>query len=327
MPSPSPVTISVAMCTCMGQQHLEAQLQSIAHQTRLPEELVINDDASTDDTVTLINAFAKTAPFPVRLERNPQRLGVTGNFARAISRCEKSVIVLSDQDDVWGPDKLAHIAAAFERDVDLDAVFTDLALTSPTLQPTGQTQWNALGFDEAEQTAFAEGRGFHVLLRRNVVTGAAMAFRADTRQWFEPIPDEFVHDEWIALIIAACGNIQPLREITGFYRAHASQQIGAGPQGILGQLAYARAKMGPEYFAKQVQRGQELLVRLSKLDTQVRDPMAAPMAANKLMHINKRVLLRRYWMARVPGALFEYLNGNYHRFAYGWKSFAQDLFL
>ena len=72
--------VSVALCTCNGGRFLAEQLQSIASQTRLPQELVICDDASTDDTVSMIQGFSRTAPFPVKLFQNAERLGPAKNF-------------------------------------------------------------------------------------------------------------------------------------------------------------------------------------------------------------------------------------------------------
>ena len=155
------------------------------------------------------------------------------SFALAVTRCSQSVIVLSDQDDVWLADKLARIAQVFEHDPHVSAVAGDLEIVAPKLQPTGRTQWQALGFDAAEQARLAGPSGFEVLLRRNVVTGAGFAFRTALRSQFEPIPGEYLHDEWIALIAAACGRLALIAEPTTLYRSHGAQQVGAGPTGVL----------------------------------------------------------------------------------------------
>src|SRR5580704_19315016 len=91
--------VSVALCTCNGGRFLAEQLQSIASQTRLPQELVICDDASTDDTVSMIQGFSRTAPFPVKLFQNAERPGPAKNFDKAIRLCEGEIIFLCDQDD------------------------------------------------------------------------------------------------------------------------------------------------------------------------------------------------------------------------------------
>ena len=63
----SPRRISVALCTYNGGRYLEAQLESISAQTRQPAELVACDDGSTDDTLAILERFARRAPFSVSL--------------------------------------------------------------------------------------------------------------------------------------------------------------------------------------------------------------------------------------------------------------------
>src|SRR5882762_9087557 len=98
--------ISIAMCTYNGARYLREQLDSIAAQTRPPSELIVCDDNSLDETREIVAGFAASAPFPVRLGVNEQNLGSIRNFERAIKLCEGDLIALSDQDDVWLPEKL-----------------------------------------------------------------------------------------------------------------------------------------------------------------------------------------------------------------------------
>ncbi|HEV2835287.1 MAG TPA: glycosyltransferase, partial [Pyrinomonadaceae bacterium] len=100
------MNLSIALGTYNGAVYLKEQLESIAAQTRTPDELVISDDQSTDDTLRLIEEFAATAGFPVPLSVNESNLGTAKNFEKAISLCRGDVILLSDQDDVWHSDKL-----------------------------------------------------------------------------------------------------------------------------------------------------------------------------------------------------------------------------
>src|ERR1043166_3411462 len=101
--------LSIALCTYNGAAFLREQLESIAAQTRTPDELVISDDQSTDGTLRLIEEFAETAGFPVRVSVNESNLGTAKNFEKAISLCRGDVIMLSDQDDVWHSDRLESV--------------------------------------------------------------------------------------------------------------------------------------------------------------------------------------------------------------------------
>ena len=102
------------------------QLESIAAQTRLPNELVVCDDGSSDNRMhEILKAFARNAPFRVRLFVNKQNLGSKQSFAQAIRRCHDEIIFLSDQDDVWREDKPAVIERAFLSNPATGLVFSD----------------------------------------------------------------------------------------------------------------------------------------------------------------------------------------------------------
>src|SRR5262249_10160572 len=103
--------ISIALCTYNGAKYLSSQLESYLAQTCLPDEVVVCDDCSQDETVTILNDFAIRAPFPVRILVNDQNLGSTKNFEKSISLCSGEIIFLSDQDDVWMPNKIERVSS------------------------------------------------------------------------------------------------------------------------------------------------------------------------------------------------------------------------
>src|SRR4030095_14430308 len=90
-----PLFVSIALCSYNGERYLQEQLDSIAGQSRLPDELVVCDDRSLDETAEIIRAFASKVPFPVRLTINERNLGSTKNFEKAISLCRGDIILLS----------------------------------------------------------------------------------------------------------------------------------------------------------------------------------------------------------------------------------------
>src|SRR5258708_997920 len=134
--------ISVAMCTYNGVRFLPEQLESIAAQTRLPDELVVCDDRSTDESVEIIRQFAHRAPFAVRLEINANNRGVTKNFQKAIELCQGDVIALADQDDVWKAQKLQRIVEALEKSPQCILVFSDGECIDGAGLELGFTLWD-----------------------------------------------------------------------------------------------------------------------------------------------------------------------------------------
>jgi glycosyltransferase involved in cell wall biosynthesis len=107
--------LSIAMAVYNGEHFIQEQLDSYARQSRLPDELVVSDNASVDSTVDIVRDFAERAPFRVGLFVNERNLGVSKNFENAIDKCTGDIIFLSDCDDVWYPDKLKVMEKAFLR--------------------------------------------------------------------------------------------------------------------------------------------------------------------------------------------------------------------
>src|ERR1051325_2274006 len=150
--------LSIALGTYNGGVYLKEQLESLAAQTRMPDELVISDDHSTDDTLRLVEEFAATADFPVRLSVNESNLGIAKNFEKAISLCRGDVIVLSDQDDVWHPDKLESVERVFESKPQLSLVFSNAELVDETLRLYDETLFDWVHFDGEKQRLVKSGR-------------------------------------------------------------------------------------------------------------------------------------------------------------------------
>src|SRR5581483_2986961 len=128
------MTLSIVMATFNGAAHLPRQLRSLAAQERLPDELVVSDDGSTDQTATILHGFAEQAPFPVRLLTNDRPLGSTANFEVAIAAATGDIIAPCDQDDVWYPEKLKRIEAAFDATPRPSLVFSDADVVDEQLR-------------------------------------------------------------------------------------------------------------------------------------------------------------------------------------------------
>lgn len=224
------MNLSIALCTYNGAVYLEEQLESIAAQTRIPDELVISDDQSTDDTLRLIEEFAATAGFPVRFSVNESNLGTAKNFEKAISLCRGDVIVLSDQDDVWHSDKLESIEHIFEAKPQISLVFSNAELVDETLRLFDKTLFDWVHFDDQKQRLVKSGRALDVQLRENLVCGCTVAFRANLKELVLPISGDgpLIHDGWIMLLIAAVGEIDFINRPLLKYRQHSAQQSRVG---------------------------------------------------------------------------------------------------
>jgi len=320
--------ISVAMCTFNGARFLEPQLESFVAQSRLPDEVVVCDDGSSDDSVAILEAFALRAPFPVHVEVNEVPLGSTKNFEKAIGLCTGDLIATSDQDDVWLPEKLALCEAAFDRDPRLGLVFTDAAIVDEELRPLDYHLWESIHFRRAAQGRLARGDAFAVLLRQWVVTGATAMFRADLRPVLLPIPACWVHDGWIAILAGALAPVGLVQRPTMKYRQHARQQIGA-TRPSWAQL-YRKARwMDADYFRLNHERFLLARERLLAFPGPAPDAAALALLESKIAHQARRLAISESTsrMKRILWSLDEFLHGRYARYSPALSHVLKDMFL
>jgi glycosyltransferase involved in cell wall biosynthesis len=317
-------TISVALCTYNGAKYLEAQLASIGAQTVRPDEVVICDDASTDDSVAVARRFADSAPFPVTIRRNSRNLGSRENFSECIAACTGQIIVLSDQDDIWLPHKVERLTSALAEAPDAAFTFSDALMINEHEQLLSRTLWETLRLTSAERRLFESRRGFDALLRRQIVTGATMAFRAHYRELLLPIPEGWVHDAWIALIFSAVAWGIPVSEPLIRYRQHSGQQIGEPRRSIYQQYLRARGKPAADFqrAARAIRAARDRLSERAPGTAAAIDALE-----RKLIHAERRVRIHERHTWRGPLILSELLAGNYVKYSPGWKALAQDLFL
>lgn len=241
--------VSIALATYNGEIYISELLESIANQTKLPDELVISDDSSTDSTLEIVNEFARRMAFPVKVSINKERLGSTRNFEVAIRACSGDLIFPCDQDDIWYKNKIERMVECFANNPETGAVFSNADVVDQNLNLLKGSLWKRLKIKPKELNHInSHNRMFEILLKRNLVTGTAMAFRAEHREHIVPIPKEWVHDQWIALIISISSNLTPLPIPLIAYRQHSSNQIGA-PETIIKKILNGGKNKGKSFHA------------------------------------------------------------------------------
>ncbi len=100
-------SLSVVLSVFNGREYIKEQLESLVLQTLLPDEVLIIDDCSTDDSVSIILGFAKEhGDVNFVLERNSVNLGWKESFMRAVKLAKGDIVLFCDQDDIWPPDKI-----------------------------------------------------------------------------------------------------------------------------------------------------------------------------------------------------------------------------
>src|SRR5688572_17827192 len=314
------------MCTYNGAEYLPAQLESIAAQSRQADEIVVCDDASTDETLSVFKKFDAT--LPITLHTNEKNLGSIKNFEQAISLCTGDVIALSDQDDVWREDKLNQIESAFDGNPAAGLVFSDAEIVDEKLNPLNRRMWEEVRFDAHKRKLLAQGRALDVLLTGWTVTGATMAFRSEYKSLALPIPTniQMIHDGWIALTVASVADVVALDDPLIKYRQHDRQQIGAPARRLEATKATAfealkRSNPINELHTILETLEQRLLDHRNEFDCR----KALAFAGDYSRHLDARANLPRRRLNRVPAILRELLTWRYHEYGNGFRSAAKDL--
>lgn len=108
------------MTTYNGEKYIVEQLDSIRNQTRVPDEVIIYDDCSSDLTTTLIKKYINDNDLTNWiLHCNEHNLGWRKNFIEAMQAAKGDLIFLSDQDDIWNCDKIEDMASAIDNNRDI----------------------------------------------------------------------------------------------------------------------------------------------------------------------------------------------------------------
>jgi glycosyltransferase involved in cell wall biosynthesis len=210
--------VSVAMATYNGSKFITEQLMSILAQTIFPSEIIIVDDASTDDTVDLIRLLQIDYPV-IQLYCNEQNLGPVGSFKKALIKSNAHYIALADQDDIWLPNKLELSITQLSKTENEHApsmVYTDLEVINTDGTFRAASFWKLQGYRPNKVS-------FQDIVIGNVVTGCTILMNRAMLAEAVKMPHEVaMHDHWMALIAYGFGQVQAIDKTTMKYRVHES---------------------------------------------------------------------------------------------------------
>ncbi len=320
-------TISVAMCTYNGEKYLREQLQSIASQTRLPDELVICDDRSADSTLDIIRNFTDSAPFPVRLHINPVNLGraakgITRNFEQVSSFCTGDLIAFCDQDDVWLQQKLARMAQTMEEQPNLGGVFVDAQLINDQGVLKGVLLSETTGMTRREHQRLMRGQVLPVLLSMTKVYGCTLMVDASLLMKLLPVPPNWWFDAWVPCMVALHSGLAFIPEPLFKYRIHAAQSgVGASLPTVTERVRQWK-RSAKDYWIDAEPQLSDIYARLSEENS--------PSMKPHLEYIRGRMDLLRF-RAELPSSTLSrtakilWKAGCYQRYFNGWKSMIKDL--
>lgn len=321
-------TVSIAMATYNGETFLNEQLTSFLNQSIYPDELIVCDDRSTDNTLSILREFSTTSPFKVEIYENETNLGYGRNFSKALSICNGDIVFLSDQDDIWHDNKLETMLSLIEEHNNYQLFMHDAKLVTGDLRPLPDTK--------IERTKRLYGN------LNNFVQGSCSAIRRDLIKILLPIPTSVIaHDNWIAKIAQLLDARIVTEEQLMEYRIHGENTSPFhinNPNGsttikwLLEKLS--RRKAASELLGNELTQVREIRKRVNDIDR--RDPIFRNKKKREFLtftdaiviSLENRTKIRISPIAtRLVLAISMLRRKEYHTYHNGMYSFYRDLLL
>lgn len=216
--------IDILLATYNGEKYLKEQLDSILNQTYSNFRLLISDDCSKDETKRILQEYEKKDN-RIKVFYQEKNLGYVKNFEFLLSKVENEIYALSDQDDVWLPEK---IEKTYNKLIQTrsDLVFTDLEVVNEKLE-TIYPSYNDYMLLSRKIKKYKNSYLMQYLY--NCITGCTVMSKKKFLDKIIPIPIDskyVIHDTWIGLIVSLYGKIEYLDEKTIKYRQHGNNQVG-----------------------------------------------------------------------------------------------------
>jgi glycosyltransferase involved in cell wall biosynthesis len=206
--------VSVVMATYNGERFLREQMESLLNQSYTNLEIVIVDDASTDTTIPILDEYVLNNN-KIRLYKSEVNLGYIKNFEKGILLCKGEYIALSDQDDIWLPEKISRLMDSRE---DHPLVYCNSELIDGNGKELGiklTDLKNLIDFWSPLNYVVGGTASGHAMLVKKEVILASL-----------PLPLLVTHDYWIGFVSTFYGKLKYIDEALVLYRQHGGNVVG-----------------------------------------------------------------------------------------------------
>ncbi|MDC8106324.1 glycosyltransferase [Chryseobacterium sp. PTM-20240506] len=256
--------VSVALCTYNGEKYLSTQLDSILHQTLIPDELIICDDGSTDRTIEILSTYEKKYPEIIKVFTNETNLGFIRNFEKAIYLCNNEIIIISDQDDVWEKNKIEETILFFQKNPDSDGVFHDLKLIDENSVQPSYLNWKNITHENIINDIREHKLFVSLVSKGSFILGCALAIRKNALEKYNIKDFPMAHDYFIVQILSIKNKLGFIPKALSSYRLHPGQVYGLrynsekseAPSSLSRHQQYFKNYVWP--YLKSIERLQEI---------------------------------------------------------------------
>ncbi|MCR5324876.1 MAG: glycosyltransferase [Lachnospiraceae bacterium] len=210
------------MATFNGSRYIEDQLKSLLNQSKMPDEVIIRDDRSTDNTAEKVFNFIENNNLQERwkLTVNDKNIGWQRNFYEAVKETTGDIIFFSDQDDIWLPDKVETLTT-FMKEKNAGCVYGSIILIDEAGNELNETR-NTHGIDKKPGQI-----PFDCRFNTAIVMGCRMCISREIANIYiglkHPMPDHDCQCARLALLYSTLWRIEkPIMR----YRIHKGNNSG-----------------------------------------------------------------------------------------------------
>lgn len=220
--------ISVVIATYNGSKFIRDQIRSLLDQVVKPDEIVLCDDCSSDNTLSVAIEELRKSNVQFITQKNDTNYGVSKTFERGVLLSSGDIVFFCDQDDIWEKTKIKKTVDALT-EFDADFVFTNAYITDSELNVSRSLLWDSVMFKPKAMDNCIEYSPcslFPELMKRNFVTGMTVACKRSFINECLPFPVYPLHDYWLALNASLFRKIVAVSEPLVYYRQHSNNAIG-----------------------------------------------------------------------------------------------------
>lgn len=250
--------VDILLAAYNGENYIAEQLDSILQQTCRDFRIIIRDDGSRDSTCSILRRYEAEHPDRIRVMVNQPTTGAAKkNFFQLLSDSDSEYVMFCDQDDIWGPDKIAltmnemdKLEKQYGKAVPL-LVHTDLSVADRT--------GRVIADSFQRYMKLPVQKAFNRLIIQNDVTGCTVMINRCLAEYMRRADQTdriLMHDHWAAMIASVFGKRAYLDIPTMRYRQHGDNSVGAKDAGSISYL-YERFRAGRKQFRKELLRSAE----------------------------------------------------------------------
>lgn len=244
--------IDIVMATYNGEKYIKEQIDSIRNQTYTNWNLIIRDDGSKDNTISIIKAYQIEDKRIKLIEDDLGNLGFNKNFEYLLTLSTEEFIMISDQDDIWIPEKIEISHKEIK----------EMSSEEPSL-----VFFNAQMFNEKNGDIglhidkFKSKNSFDILIGENFCQGATLIMNKKLKEKIIPFDENYIYDYSILLNAELYGNWKYIDRPIMKYRIHDLNQIGKPLDERV-----ALNKMKKDYFRynkifKKIKKNRETIIK------------------------------------------------------------------